>query len=58
MRYGTEFLDFVEHGDGVTAEQTGTGDAEIAARYLVGCDGGASPIRKQLGIALAGEATA
>jgi 2-polyprenyl-6-methoxyphenol hydroxylase-like FAD-dependent oxidoreductase len=56
VRYGTEFLDFVEHGDGVTARlRTGTGDAEIAARYLVGCDGGASPIRKQLGIALAGE---
>jgi 2-polyprenyl-6-methoxyphenol hydroxylase-like FAD-dependent oxidoreductase len=56
VRYGTEFLDFVEHGDGVTARlRTGTGDAEIAASFLVGCDGGASPIRKELGIALAGE---
>jgi 2-polyprenyl-6-methoxyphenol hydroxylase-like FAD-dependent oxidoreductase len=56
VRYGTEFLDFTEHLDKVTTRlRTSQGTSEIAALYLVGCDGGASPIRKQLGIGLAGE---
>src|SRR5215468_4173346 len=56
VRYGTEFLDFVENPDGVTARlRSRDGTAEIAARYLAGCDGGASPVRKQLGIGLTGE---
>ena len=29
--------------------------SDIRARYIVGCDGGASPVRKQLGIQLRGE---
>jgi 2-polyprenyl-6-methoxyphenol hydroxylase-like FAD-dependent oxidoreductase len=56
VRYGTEFLDFVENPDGVTARlHSGDRTAEITALYLAGCDGGASPIRKQLGIGLKGE---
>jgi 2-polyprenyl-6-methoxyphenol hydroxylase-like FAD-dependent oxidoreductase len=31
------------------------GTEELRAKYLVGCDGGASPVRKELGIALVGE---
>jgi 2-polyprenyl-6-methoxyphenol hydroxylase-like FAD-dependent oxidoreductase len=56
VRYGTEFLDFTENEDAVTARlRSSDGVSEIAALYLAGCDGGASPIRKQLGIGLAGE---
>jgi 2-polyprenyl-6-methoxyphenol hydroxylase-like FAD-dependent oxidoreductase len=54
--YGTEFLDFTENPDSVTARlRSRDGTAEITALYLAGCDGGASPIRKQLGIGLKGE---
>jgi 2-polyprenyl-6-methoxyphenol hydroxylase-like FAD-dependent oxidoreductase len=56
VRYGTEFLDFNELTDKVTARlRTSSGTSAITTRYLVGCDGGASPIRKQLGIGLAGD---
>src|SRR5215813_10910354 len=57
VRYGTEFLDFVENPDSVTARllRSRDGTEEITALYLAGCDGGASPIRKQLGIGLTGE---
>jgi 2-polyprenyl-6-methoxyphenol hydroxylase-like FAD-dependent oxidoreductase len=56
VRYGTEFLGFTEHADRVTARLRGAdGTSEITALYLAGCDGGASPIRKQLGIGLQGE---
>jgi 2-polyprenyl-6-methoxyphenol hydroxylase-like FAD-dependent oxidoreductase len=56
VRYGTEFLEFTEHPDSVTAKLRGTGGVtEITARYLAGCDGGASAVRKQLGIGLTGE---
>jgi 2-polyprenyl-6-methoxyphenol hydroxylase-like FAD-dependent oxidoreductase len=56
VRYGTEFLDFTETPDGVTARlRDGGAISEIIALYLAGCDGGASPIRKQLGIGLKGE---
>ena len=56
VRYGTEFLDFTENPNGVTARlRNGGSTTEICALYLAGCDGGASPIRKQLGIDLKGE---
>ncbi len=57
VRYGCEFLDFVEEAESVTANvRTSDGViSQIRARYLVGCDGGSSPVRKQLGIALHGE---
>src|SRR5712691_3739589 len=53
VRYGSEFLDFTEKKDVVTARlRTSGGVAEIAALYRAGCDGGASRVRKQLGIGL------
>src|SRR5262245_39988309 len=57
VRYGLEFESLAEDEDGVTATlRDGEGRAEaIRAQYLVGCDGGASLVRKQLGIQLRGE---
>ncbi len=56
VRYDTELLDFVEAPDQVTARvRAGGTTSTISARYLAGCDGGASPVRKQLGIGLTGD---
>ncbi len=56
VRYGTEFVDYTENSDSVRVRLRGRyGTEEIAALYLAGCDGGSSPIRKQLGIGLKGE---
>jgi len=52
VKYGCELEAFAQDADGVTA-RTSTG--EIRAKYLVGCDGGNSIVRKQLGIAMQGE---
>jgi 2-polyprenyl-6-methoxyphenol hydroxylase-like FAD-dependent oxidoreductase len=52
VRYGCELESFVQDADGVTAKVS-TG--EIRAKYLVGCDGGGSVVRKQLGIGMSGE---
>ena len=57
VRYGCEFLSFAQDRDCVTA-QIRQFDGEtfpIRAQYLVGCDGGASAVRRQLGIKLQGE---
>ena len=53
----TTFLEFTDEDDGV---QVSVKDANgsiktLRSAYLVGCDGGASPVRKQLGIHLEGE---
>src|ERR1700736_2162693 len=57
-RYGCTFLSFSQDPAGVTAEiETAAGTSEqIRTDYLVGCDGGTSAVRRQLGIKLAGEA--
>ncbi len=57
VRFGCAFESFSQDETGVTAHvRTTAGAAEtIRAAYLVGCDGGASPVRKQLGIRLRGE---
>jgi 2-polyprenyl-6-methoxyphenol hydroxylase-like FAD-dependent oxidoreductase len=56
VRYGTEFLSLEQDEGGVTARTTTEkGDVTYRAKYVVGCDGGASPVRKQLGIKLRGE---
>lgn len=58
VRQGTEFLGLSQDADGVTAEvQDRDGNVEtLRARYLVGCDGGGSVVRKLLDIRLAGAA--
>ena len=56
IRFSCEMTSFVEDADGVTATLVADGKAEtIRANFIVGCDGGASTVRKQLGIALSGQ---
>ena len=57
VRFGCEFLSLQQDGDGVTARVRNSdgGTQDLRAAYLVGCDGGTSPVRKELGIKLAGE---
>src|SRR6266487_1779714 len=57
VRYGCQLESFTQDESGVTARvkhANGTGGA-IGASYMVGCDGGGSMVRKQLGIKLRGE---
>ncbi|GAA5145684.1 rifampin monooxygenase [Pseudonocardia eucalypti] len=53
VRRGYTLVGLTQDDDGVTAELTdGT---ELRARYLVGCDGGRSTVRKLLGVDFPGE---
>ena len=52
VELGAELRSFSQDADGVTAM---VGGARIRARYLVGCDGGRSTVRKALGLSLRGE---
>jgi len=56
IRMDTRLLSFVEDDDGITATvQTGDGATEeLRARFLVGCDGGRSTVRKLAEIAFEG----
>jgi 2-polyprenyl-6-methoxyphenol hydroxylase-like FAD-dependent oxidoreductase len=56
--YGHALESFIQDADAVTAHvRKADGTAEtIRAAYMVGCDGGGSLVRRQLGIALAGDA--
>ncbi|MGW7055586.1 FAD-dependent monooxygenase [Streptomyces sp. NPDC054887] len=57
---GTELLSFAQDAGGVTARLgTATGAAEeVRARYLIGCDGAHSIVRKGLGLTFEGGAFA
>ncbi|MFJ9639579.1 rifampin monooxygenase [Streptomyces sp. NPDC101178] len=53
IRRGCEVVAVSQDGDGVTV---GTADGtRLRSRYLVGCDGGRSVVRKEVGIAFPGE---
>ncbi len=57
-RYGWQCVGFTEDADGVTAEieEVATGRREtLRGKFLVGCDGGQSLVRRQLGIRYGGE---
>jgi len=55
IRRGCELAGLSQDDDGVTAELAdGT---QLRSRYLVGCDGGRSTVRKALGVAFPGEPT-
>jgi 2-polyprenyl-6-methoxyphenol hydroxylase-like FAD-dependent oxidoreductase len=58
VRYGTELVEFEEDGPAVvaTVRSSDGRSRKMRAAYLVGCDGGSSLVRKQLGIRLRGEA--
>ncbi len=57
VRFGCELISFVQDAGSVTATVKANGgeNETIHAAYLVGCDGGSSTVRKQLGIQLQGE---
>jgi 2-polyprenyl-6-methoxyphenol hydroxylase-like FAD-dependent oxidoreductase len=58
LRFGWRLESFAETADGITAraaETEGQGRLDIVARYMVGADGGASVVRKSLGIEYEGE---
>jgi 2-polyprenyl-6-methoxyphenol hydroxylase-like FAD-dependent oxidoreductase len=57
VRFGHEFAEFEQDADGVTARvRKSNGEyTSIRAQYLVGCDGGSSPVRRQLGFKMEGE---
>src|SRR5262247_3071564 len=58
VRFGCSLESFEQDFSGVTAHvRTSAGATEsIRAAYMVGCDGGSSTVRRQLGIKLTGEA--
>ena len=57
VRYGCTFESLSQDADAAVASVREADGAprEIRARYIVGCDGGGSAVRKQLGIQLRGE---
>lgn len=56
VRFSCEMISFTEDAGGVTAQlTTDAGSDTIRAQYIVGCDGGSSTVRKQLGIPLNGQ---
>ncbi|SFC31162.1 FAD-dependent oxidoreductase [Massilia yuzhufengensis] len=52
----TELADFEERGEQVVARlrRAGGSDVQVEARYLAGCDGARSTVRRQLGTGFAG----
>ncbi|MFI5952950.1 FAD-dependent monooxygenase [Cryptosporangium sp. NPDC051539] len=55
LRRGSVLTGLAQDADGVTASLAD--GSELRAKYLVGCDGGRSTVRKLLGIGFPGEAT-
>ncbi|MEU6644253.1 rifampin monooxygenase [Saccharomonospora sp. NPDC046836] len=55
IRRGCELVGLSQDDDGVTVEVRG--GTQLRARYLVGCDGGRSTVRKLLGVGFPGEPT-
>ena len=56
VEFGSTLDDFEQSGEGVSATVVTDGAAEtITARWLVGCDGGHSVVRRRAGIAFEGE---
>ena len=57
VRFGCEFLSLRQDREGVTARVRNSDGStqDLRASYLVGCDGGTSLVRRELGIKLAGE---
>ncbi|MDP2357781.1 MAG: FAD-dependent monooxygenase [Beijerinckiaceae bacterium] len=58
LRWSTEFVSLAQDPEGVNVQVRGKDGAtsSIRARYVVGCDGGVSPVRHAINIKLRGEA--
>jgi 2-polyprenyl-6-methoxyphenol hydroxylase-like FAD-dependent oxidoreductase len=59
VRFGTEFRSLEEGPEGVIAsvyDRDSNRSYRIACSYLLGCDGGGSRVRENIGIALSGDA--
>jgi 2-polyprenyl-6-methoxyphenol hydroxylase-like FAD-dependent oxidoreductase len=55
VEFGCELMGFAQDAEGVTATiRSSGGQRTVRARYLAGCDGGTSMVRKALGIKLEG----
>ncbi len=56
VRFGHELVGFDQDAGGVTARIRTTAGTDLTVRstYLIGCDGGTSTVRKQLGVTLDG----
>lgn len=53
IRLGAQVTGFVDHGDRVTVQvKNDDGAYEMSARFLVGCDGGSSVVRRTAGLPL------
>lgn len=52
--FGTEITEARQDPTGVTVTLSGKAGQSLRARYMVACDGGRSPTRKMLGIAMGG----
>lgn len=52
VRYGTKFEELHETKDGVESHLTEASETEliVKSKYLLGCDGGGSRVRRSLGI--------
>jgi 2-polyprenyl-6-methoxyphenol hydroxylase-like FAD-dependent oxidoreductase len=57
VKFGHELVSFTQDKDGVVAQIRKTNGETIAihVQYLVGCDGGSSAVRRQLGFKMEGE---
>ncbi|MEU4395359.1 FAD-dependent oxidoreductase [Kribbella sp. NPDC023855] len=55
VEFGVALTSFVDEGDSVTVQLSD--GSQATASYLVGCDGGRSTVRKQLGLAFEGSTT-
>ncbi|MFI1696535.1 rifampin monooxygenase [Streptomyces bobili] len=55
VRRGCAVAGFEQDDEGVTVELVGGGGQRLRSRYLVGCDGGRSTVRKLLGVGFPGE---
>ncbi len=57
VKFGHEFVSYAQDSSSVTAQVRKTNGETIAirCRYMVGCDGGSSAVRKQLGFKMEGE---
>ncbi|MGZ5805427.1 MAG: FAD-dependent monooxygenase [Xanthobacteraceae bacterium] len=57
--FATEYLSHRQDAEGVTTtiQTAGSEPVTVRSAYLVGCDGGASTVRREMGIQLRGEAS-